>query len=200
MGKYPNVNKTLEIIYIDRQKMRLSDDSKWQFLPTMPPPSSWKARSEDNDGDKVRPEEMTSFKSDNLCAIIGVSKKDTNTQAMYLGGAQGEVSDINVTKSMTDTEYPANHLEKEWKIRKATDNLIVLEDDSTWELTAKLTLVPIRRPIEDWQPEKHYVKIYKTGSKNRTVDKSLEIQTYEVKNMQTGVALRGTFEGWEKIK
>ncbi len=198
MGKYPNVNKTLEIIYIDRQKMRLSDDSKWQFLPTMPPPSSWKARSEENDGDKVRPEDMTSFKSDNLCAIIGISKKDTNTQAMYLGGTKGEESDINVTKSMTDTEYPASHLEKEWKIRKAADNLIVLEDDSIWQLTAKLSLLSTRRPIEGWLPEEHSVTIYKTGSKSRTVDKSLEIQTYEVTNVQTGLALRGTFEGWEK--
>ena len=148
MGKYPNVNKILKILYIDSQKMRLEDESKWRFLKTMKPPSSWKGG---DDPDSVRVEEMGSFKSDVLYAIHGVSKKDTNTQAEYLGGAKGEASDVNVTKSMTDTEYPATHLDKEWEIRKATDNIIVLDDGSVWKLIAAFTVNLNTRKINDWQ-------------------------------------------------
>lgn len=197
MGKYSNVNRTWEIIYIDKQKMRLSDGSKWQF-PMTSPPSSWKARDGDVEGDKVRPEEMASFKSENLYAIFGVSKKETNTEAMYLGGAEGKSTDINVTKSMTDTEYPESHLEREWKIRKAAGNLIVLEDDSVWELTGQLSFLQNPRAASNWQPEEHYAIIYRTGSKSRPIGKSFAMRNYEVKNVQTGVALVGIFKGWER--
>lgn len=192
MGKYPNVNKILKITHIDSKSMSLSDDSKWQFLPTMSPPSSWKA------GDQVKPQEMTSFKSEVLYAIIGVTKKDTNTQAQYIGGAKGEATDINVTKSMTDTEYPEDHLEREWKIRKAAGNLIVLEDDSVWELTAQLSFLQNPRVASNWQPEEHYVTVYRTGSKSKPIGKAFGMRNYEVRNVQTGVALVGIFKGWER--
>ena len=192
MGKYPNVNKILKITQIDSKNMSLSDDSKWQFLPTMSPPASWKV------GDQIRPEEMASFKSEVLYAIIGVTNKDTNTQAQYIGGARGEASDINVTKSMTDTEYPESHLEKEWKIRKAAGNLIVLEDDSVWELTAQLSFPQNRHAVDNWQPEEHYAMIYRTGSKSKPIGKSFAMRNYEVRNVQTGVALVGIFKGWER--
>jgi len=189
MGKYPNANRTWEIIYIDRQKMRLSDESKWQFLPTMSPPSLWKARDGNNEGDKVRPEDLLS--SDVLYGIVGVSKKGTNTQAMYLGGAKGEASDINVTKSMTDTEYPASHLERAWKIKKAAGNLIVLEDDSVWKLTAILLPTVHPRGVSNWE-EGQYATISRDPVKN------IGIRAYKVKNQDTGVSLTGTFEGWER--
>jgi hypothetical protein len=189
MGGYPNVNKILKITYIDPTKMRLEDESKWKFLPSMPPPSSWKGG---DSPDQVRVEELDGkFKSDSLYAIRGVSKKGTDTQAQYLGGAKGGASDINVTKSMSDTEYPAAYLGKELEIKKATKNIIVLEDQSVWKLTAALTLTLNRRAINDWQPQQ-YVTI------SRDPGKSTDIRTYKVKNEKTGVTLIGTFEGWER--
>lgn len=190
MDGYPNINKKLEILFIDSQKMRLADESKWQFLPTMSPPTSWKGRNGDNEGDLVVVEEMRSFQSKNLYAIHGVSKKDTNTQAMYLGGAKGESSDVNVTKSMTDTEYPSTHLGRDWEIKQATGNIIVLADDSVWKLTAALTTNLNTRAINNWQPGH-------TASVSLAPGKATDIRTYSVKNNDTGVALTGTFEGWE---
>lgn len=179
MGKYPNVGKILEIVHIDKEKMRLSDESKWQFLPTMTPPAVWKV------GDQVRPEELGGFKSEVLYRITGITKKGTDTQAYYLGGAKGESTDINVTKSLTDTEYPEAYLGKPWKIKEATDNIIVLEETSVWKLSAAAILDVNPRKIQGWQAGQ-YVTISKSG------------KLYQVKNENVGGILSGTFEGWER--
>lgn len=185
MGKYPNVNRIWKITYIDSKKMSLEDESQWQFLPTMSPPSSWKV------GDRVKPEQMGSFKSDVLYAIMGVTKKDTSTQAQYLGGAKGESSDINVSKSITDREYPASNMDRSWRIKKAAGNIIVLEDDSVWKLTAALSLGMNSRALSNWQ-EGHNATV------SRSIGKSHDIRNYQVKNDDTGITLIGTFEGWER--
>lgn len=184
MGKYSNVGKILKITYIDSQKMRLQDESKWRFLKDMRPPSVWKV------GDTVKPDTLPSFKSDSMFAIYGVSQKDTNTQAEYLGGAKGESTDINVTKSMTDREYPANNMDRSWRVKKAAGNIVVLEDGSVWKLTAALSLNMNSRALSNWQ-EGHYATV------SRTIGKSHDIRNYQVKNNDTGVTLIGTFEGWE---
>ncbi len=190
MGAYPNVNKVLKILYIDSQKMRLEDMSKWKFLSIMTPPSSWKGG---DSPDTVSVEEFpsTKLKSESLYAIRGVSQKDTNTQAEYLGGAEGEPADINVTKSMIDEKYPENFLDKPLIVRRATGNLIVLEDDSVWSLAAPMIHQNDLDQMNDWH--KGQVVII-----SRTTGKGRDIRVYSVTNEETGVILLGEFKGWER--
>ena len=90
---------------------------------------------------------------------------------------------------MTDTEYPETQLDRDWEIKRAFNNTIILEDQSVWKLTAVFALN--RRGVDNWQPGQ-IVNI------SRSPGRSNDIRPYKVKNKETGVTLTGTFEGWER--
>ena len=182
----PTLNKRLKIKEYTSPKMLLEDGSLFDFSPL--PPSGWDA------GDTVtvagRGSLNTRIKRPSAYTVTNISREQ-KFDGTCLKGADNQSPSDSVTKSMTDTVYPENHLDRSWEVRKAKDSLIVLEDDSIWSLSAPLIHQNNLEQMSDWRKGQSVCV-------SRTVGKGKEIRTYSVTNEETGVVLIGEFKGWEK--
>jgi hypothetical protein len=182
----PTLNTRLKIKEYSSPKMILEDGSLFDFSPL--PPSGWFS------GDTVtvadRGSVNTRIKRPSAYTVTNISR-DQKFDGTCLKGADNQSPSADVNKSMTDTVYPENHLEKSWGIRKAKSSLIVLDDDSIWSLSAPLVHQNNSDQMNDWHKGQ-------SACVSRTVGKGRDIRTYSVTNEETGVVLIGEFAGWER--
>lgn len=132
MDTYFNVNKALKIKSINSQKMELDDDSTWEFMGAERPPVTWQA------GDVIvvrRPAGNPPYQT--RYGITNKTRKDREISAVYMGGGTSMEEIVKINKKFQHSkEYPAERLEKVWKVRKLLeDGAILLEDWSVWQLS-----------------------------------------------------------------
>lgn len=123
----------MKIKYIDSKKIIFEDGREYEFLESDPPLSSWTI---DDDYSAVEKGEGKGFRIKRHL-VINRSKKDQQRLASYIKGGISEEEIIKINKKLGNTkEYPADRLDRSWRIIKLLeDSCILLEDRSVWQLT-----------------------------------------------------------------
>ncbi len=150
MSEYP---KKARITFLNRQIMKLDDNSAHQLLPHMLP-SGWRV------GDDVLVDTMEGPISKGLMLKVKNKTRETpdiSVISLKSEGNQENWPDLN--KSLkSPKQYPQDRLNRVWRIIKLLEGgRILLEDRSIWQL-----MNFSNKGMGEWN-EGQYVRINKTG-------------------------------------
>jgi hypothetical protein len=167
------MGEPLYIKFIDSQKMVLSDNSEWLFWPGMEPLSPWKI------GDQISKKEKEGKFS--IYRMINITRQKQEAGVYPVGAPE----DISKSLGPSGSEKEYTNLGVEIKIKKASDDLIWLEDDSKWQMYN-----PTLRDPGPWEVGDMVIV-------TRLAEKSMS-KRYQMKNLQTERSLMAVFMGYER--
>lgn len=166
------MSELLRIKYINPKKMILDDGSEYTELTPYYP--SWKT------GDTIVIEKKEGKFSKMLCRVINKTKNQEI--AAFLTSASG---DIKKSLALKPSEEEYVNLDTKIRIKKASGELIWLEDDSKWQMWSHLPRDP-----GPWD-EGHVVIV------TQRILKSMS-KKYQMKNVNTERELTAMFLGYER--
>ncbi len=167
------MSEMLYIKQINSEKLVLSDGSEFSDLTPYYP--SWKV------DDEVKVEEKEGKFSRILCKVI--HKKTKQEIAAFRTQVPSNLEKRLCSNERLEEEYA--NLDKEIRIRKASGELIWLQDDSKWQMYLPALGNPGSWDIGDTVIVSHGVS--KSTSK-----------IYQMKNIQTNKELMAIFMGYER--